>query len=112
MGRDWDDFEPKEYQEWCERWARECKRVLKPGGHMLAFSGNRTHHRLFTGVEDAGFEIRYFNADHGYYDPAKAGDDWEAYEWQTADQFTLFEPVECVPNGSIGKQRFFGKLAL
>ena len=58
MGRDWDDFEPKEYQEWSERWAREVKRVLKPGGHLLAFSGNRTHHRLFTGVEDAGFEIR------------------------------------------------------
>jgi len=58
MGRDWDDFEPKEYQEWCEKWAREVKRVLKPGAHLLAFSGNRTHHRLFTGVEDAGFEIR------------------------------------------------------
>ena len=58
MGRDWDDFEPKEYQEWCEKWASECLRVLNPGGHMLAFSGNRTHHRLFTGVEDAGFEIR------------------------------------------------------
>ena len=58
MGRDWDDFEPSEYQSWCEKWARECKRVLKPGGHLLAFSGNRTHHRLFTGVEDAGFEIR------------------------------------------------------
>ena len=58
MGRDWDDFEPKEYQEWSERWACEVKRVLKPGGHLLAFSGNRTHHRLFTGVEDAGFKIR------------------------------------------------------
>jgi site-specific DNA-methyltransferase (adenine-specific) len=58
MGRDWDDFEPKEYQEWCEEWAGAVKRVLKPGGHLLAFSGNRTHHRLFTGVEDAGFEIR------------------------------------------------------
>ena len=58
MGRDWDDFEPKEYQEWCEEWARKAKRVLKPGGHLLAFSGNRTHHRLFTGVEDAGYEIR------------------------------------------------------
>jgi len=58
MGRDWDQFEPKEYQEWCEDWATEAKRVLKPGGHLLAFSGNRTHHRLFSGVEDAGYEVR------------------------------------------------------
>jgi site-specific DNA-methyltransferase (adenine-specific) len=58
MGRSWDDFEPKEYQEFCESWARECLRVLRPGGHLLAFSGNQTHHRLFAGVEDAGFEIR------------------------------------------------------
>lgn len=58
MGRSWDDFEPKEYQEWCQEWAEHVLRVLKPGGHVLAFSGNRTHHRLFTGVEDAGFEIR------------------------------------------------------
>ncbi|AFH21544.1 hypothetical protein OSG_eHP4_00010 [environmental Halophage eHP-4] len=58
MGRSWDDFEPKEYQEWCEKWAAKAKQVLKPGGHMLAFSGNRTHHRLFSGIQDAGFEIR------------------------------------------------------
>lgn len=58
MGRDWDDFEPKEYQEWCEEWATLALDVLKPGGHLLAFSGNRTHHRLFSGVEDAGFEVR------------------------------------------------------
>lgn len=58
MGKSWDDFEPKEYQEWCEEWAGLCLDVLKPGGHLLAFSGNRTHHRLFTGVEDAGFELR------------------------------------------------------
>jgi len=58
MGRSWDDFEPKEYQEWCEKWAEKAKRVLKPGGHMLAFSGNRTHHRLFSGIQDAGYEIR------------------------------------------------------
>jgi len=30
--------------------------------------------------------IRYFNADHGYYDPSKAGDEWQDYEWQTAHQ--------------------------
>lgn len=58
MGNSWDDFEPKEYQEWCEEWATEALRVLKPGGHMLAFSGSRTFHRLFVGVEDAGFEVR------------------------------------------------------
>jgi len=58
MGRDWDDFDPKEYQQFCDDWASEVRRVLKPGGHLLAFSGNRTHHRMFVGVEDAGFEIR------------------------------------------------------
>ena len=58
MGKSWDQFEPKEYQEWCEEWASEALRVLKPGGHMLAFSGTRTYHRMATGVEDAGFEIR------------------------------------------------------
>lgn len=58
MGRSWDDFEPKEYQQWCEQWARQALDVLKPGGHLLAFSGNRTHHRLFSGVEDAGFTVR------------------------------------------------------
>lgn len=46
------------FQSWCEAWARECYRVLKPGGHMLAFGGDRTHHRLACGIEDAGFEIR------------------------------------------------------
>lgn len=38
-------------------WA-EVLRVLKPGGHLLAFGGSRTYHRLACAVEDAGFEIR------------------------------------------------------
>lgn len=46
------------FQQWCELWARECLRVLKPGGHLLAFGGTRTWHRLACAVEDAGFEIR------------------------------------------------------
>ena len=37
---------------------REALRVLKPGGHMLAFSGSRTYHRMAVAIEDAGFEIR------------------------------------------------------
>lgn len=46
------------FQAWCERWAREAHRVLKPGGFILAFGGTRTVHRLMSGLEDAGFEIR------------------------------------------------------
>ena len=37
---------------------QECLRVLKPGGHLLAFGGSRTYHRLAVAIEDAGFEIR------------------------------------------------------
>lgn len=52
MGKEWDDLPPG------LPWAVECLRVLKPGGHMLAFGGSRTWHRLAVAVEDAGFEIR------------------------------------------------------
>ena len=37
---------------------KECLRVTKPGGYLLAFGHSRTHHRLFTAVEDGGWEIR------------------------------------------------------
>jgi site-specific DNA-methyltransferase (adenine-specific) len=37
---------------------QEALRVLKPGGHLLAFSGSRTYHRMTVAIEDAGFEIR------------------------------------------------------
>jgi site-specific DNA-methyltransferase (adenine-specific) len=40
-----------------ELWA-ECLRVLKHGGHLLAFSGSRTYHRMAVAIEDAGFDIR------------------------------------------------------
>lgn len=52
MGKDWDSSVPG------LDWARECYRVLKPGGHIVAFSGTRTIHRLAVAIEDAGFEIR------------------------------------------------------
>ena len=59
MGKDWDDMgHGSEQQAWHYRWAVEALRVLKPGGHMLAFGGTRTYHRLVSAVEDAGFEIR------------------------------------------------------
>lgn len=59
MGKTWDGWStPAHFQEWCTQWAGECLRVLKPGGHLVAFGGSRTWHRLAAGVEDAGFEIR------------------------------------------------------
>jgi DNA modification methylase len=54
MGKGWDAagvaFDPA-------LWG-ECLRVLKPGGHLLAFGGTRTYHRMTVAIEDAGFEIR------------------------------------------------------
>jgi hypothetical protein len=58
MGKKWDSLGDGAEQHWHELWAREALRVLKPGGHLLAFGGTRTYHRLACGIEDAGFEIR------------------------------------------------------
>jgi site-specific DNA-methyltransferase (adenine-specific) len=54
MGRHW-DASGVAYDKylWAEVW-----RVLKPGGHLLAFGGTRTWHRLAVAIEDAGFEVR------------------------------------------------------
>jgi site-specific DNA-methyltransferase (adenine-specific) len=52
MGKKWDYDVPSQ-----EIW-EECLRVLKPGGHLLAFAGSRTYHRMAVRIEDAGFEIR------------------------------------------------------
>jgi hypothetical protein len=54
MGKTWDAsgvaYDPA-------MWA-ECLRILKPGGHLVAFGGTRTYHRMVCAIEDAGFEIR------------------------------------------------------
>lgn len=46
------------FERWTRRWSAECTRVLKPGGHLVAFSAPRRVHRLVCGVEDAGLEVR------------------------------------------------------
>jgi len=59
MGQDWDTGETAFAVEfWAQVW-----RVLKPGGHVVAFSATRTYHRLAVAIEDAGFEIRDMIAD-------------------------------------------------
>ena len=52
MGKKWDDLPPS------QEWAEACYRALKPGGHIAAFGGTRTWHRLAVAIEDAGFEMR------------------------------------------------------
>jgi site-specific DNA-methyltransferase (adenine-specific) len=54
MGKKWDS---SGIAYSVELW-QQCLRVLKPGGHLLAFSGSRTYHRMVVSIEDAGFEIR------------------------------------------------------
>ena len=57
-GEKWDTATPAGFQAWAQSWGEEALRVLKPGGYMLAFGAPRTYHRLASGLEDAGFEIR------------------------------------------------------
>jgi site-specific DNA-methyltransferase (adenine-specific) len=52
MGKKWDYDVPS-----VELW-EEVYRVLKPGGHLLSFTGSRTYHKIATNIEEAGFEIR------------------------------------------------------
>ena len=59
MGKVWDGWEsPAAFQRWNREWVAACYRVLKPGGHIAAFGGTRTWHRLAVAIEDAGFEMR------------------------------------------------------
>jgi site-specific DNA-methyltransferase (adenine-specific) len=54
MGKSWDN---KGIAYDVSMW-KECLRVLKPGGHLAAFGGTRTYHRMACAIEDAGFEVR------------------------------------------------------
>jgi DNA modification methylase len=93
MSKNWDTHaNARAFQDWCKQWAAECLRVLRPGGHLLAFGGTRTFHRLTCGIEDAGFEIRdsiaWLHAqgfakgrDFPRLDYAANGDDEAAERW-------------------------------
>ena len=54
MGKKWDrSGVANDVRVWAE-----CLRVLKPGGHLVAFGGTRTYHRMVCAIEDAGFDVR------------------------------------------------------
>lgn len=88
------------FQDWCARWARECLRLLTPGGHLVVFGGTRTWHRLAAALENVGFEIRdsiawlYGSGFPKSLDVAKAMDDaggrWRG--WGTGLK-PAFEPI-------------------
>lgn len=87
MGQQWDALPPG------LPWARECLRVLKPGGHLLAFGGTRTYHRLAVAIEDAGFEMRDCLAWlYGSGFPKSKNLDGVWQDWGTALK-PAFEPI-------------------
>jgi site-specific DNA-methyltransferase (adenine-specific) len=91
MGKSWDSTGIA-YS--VELW-RECLRVLKPGGHILAFGGSRTWHRVAVAIEDAGFELRdsiawlYGSGFPKSMDIAKAIDKQSGYEGQVIGTETV-----------------------
>jgi hypothetical protein len=93
MGKRWDYDVPS-----VEIWA-ECLRVLKPGGHLLAFAGTRTQHRMAVRIEDAGFEIRdmiawvYGSGFPKSLDVSKAIDKMDASEEQMQRRYRFTEWV-------------------
>jgi DNA modification methylase len=96
MGKRWDYDVPS-----VEIWA-ECLRVLKPGGHLLAFAGTRTQHRMAVRIEDAGFEIRDMIAwvyGSGFPKSHNLKGDWQG--WGTALKPAL-EPITVARKPLIG----------
>jgi DNA modification methylase len=88
---------------------RECLRVLKPGGHLLAFSGSRTYHRMACAIEDAGFEIRdqimwvYGSGFPKSHDVSKAIDKAAGVEREVVGEYDtrgLHEPIKAGINSS------------
>jgi site-specific DNA-methyltransferase (adenine-specific) len=97
---------PLEYQEWCETWAGEWLRVLKPGASCFVFAGRRFAHRCVVALEDAGFTFKDMLAWKKNTAPHRAqriseiykrrGDNEQAEHWQgwrVANLRPLFEPI-------------------
>lgn len=96
MGKKW-DYDVPSVDIWME-----CLRVLKPGGHLLAFAGTRTQHRMAVRIEDAGFEIRDMIAwVYGSGFPKSHNLDGEWKGWGTALKPAL-EPITMARKPLIG----------
>ena len=99
MGKKWD------YDVPAVEVLAECLRVLKPGGHLLAFAGTRTQHRMAARIEDAGFDIRDMIARvYGSGFPKSHNLDGEHEGWGTALKPAL-EPI------TVARKPFAGTVA-
>jgi site-specific DNA-methyltransferase (adenine-specific) len=90
------------FQVWVQTWAAECHRMLKPGGHLLAFGGTRTFHRLAVGIEDAGFEMRdclSWLYGSGFPKSRNLSGEWEG--WGTALK-PAWEPIIMARKSTVG----------
>jgi len=104
MGMKWDGGDIAQQPE---LWS-ECLRVLKPGGHLLAFSGTRTQHRMVCAIEDGGFEVRDmiawiygsgFPKSRNFANDLEDGAEWQG--WGTALKPAL-EPITLARKPLIG----------
>ena len=96
MGKRW-DYDVPDVAVWVE-----CLRVIKPGGHLLAFAGTRTQHRMAVRIEDAGFEIRDMIAwvyGSGFPKSHNLDGDWKG--WGTALKPAL-EPITVARKPIVG----------
>jgi len=97
---------PKQYYEWCSKWAGTWLKVLKPGGSVFIFAGRRFSHRCIAALEDAGFTFRDMFAWMRQHAPHRAqrlsivyerrGDDENARQWEgwrVGNLRPIFEPI-------------------
>lgn len=97
---------PEEYQLWCESWARDWFRVLKPGGSCFIFAGRRFAHRCIVALENNGFTFKDMLSWEKNTAPHRAQrlsavferrNDHENAErwknWRVANLRPLFEPI-------------------
>jgi site-specific DNA-methyltransferase (adenine-specific) len=97
---------PIEYQRWCESFAGEWLRILKPGGSALIFAGRRLAHRCVVAFEDTGFTFKDSLAWLREFAPHRAqrvsvvfqrrgdkasAEQWEG--WRVGNLRPTFEPI-------------------
>lgn len=97
---------PKQYYDWCIKWAPNWLRVLKPGGSAIVFAGRRLMHRCICAFEDVGFTYKDMIAWNKEKAPHRAQRISVVYErrgdvlnaekwsgWRVGNLRPIFEPI-------------------